>query len=208
MARTAPDPTIDSTSRCRAAGRRVVSLARGRPQAAIQPNKPRAEKHARPRSRAATQHVPARPVDHLKSGGNAAQTRVLALPSNKTVCEPQEFGAPSGRALEHAGNLPPVLYPPGDFRRLSRRNLALHSERRDAQILDRERCGDECGRGRRCCVPQLTPRRTRTRTERGDRQQRRRHPEQSLDRQQSREIIGIDTQLFELIALCVVRLLS
>src|ERR1700730_10946437 len=44
MARTAPDAMIDSASRCTAAGRRAVWLARGpRPKAAIQPNKPRGE---------------------------------------------------------------------------------------------------------------------------------------------------------------------
>jgi len=46
------------------------------------------------------------------------------------------------------------------------------------------------------------------REQKGGTASRSRHPEQSLDRQESREITGIDTQLFELIALCVVRLLS
>ena len=69
-------------------------------------------------------------------------------------------------------DLPKMLYPPSNLRRLLRWNVAINLEGPDAQLSGCKRGRDERRRGGGCRVPQLTPRRTRTGAETSGRRRR------------------------------------
>src|SRR5437764_1444507 len=126
----------------------------------------------------------------------------------KTGSRPR--GRKSGEASgQHAGDLPPLLYSPGHSRRLSRWHLADYPEGPNADLSGPKRGRDERRGGGGGSIPALASGRTGEATE-GTRQLRwgcQERP-QPFAAYRSGPVIGIVAQPIELIAFCVVRLLT